>query len=268
MEVDKANSFVVEVTAAEVAAAEVAAAEARIAELEAAIAAHKVDLAAAAGRSLKPIKGTKTRIGQRDGEVFSDGMGKAAMANSSAANTTENTVFDMLDRTQQRARLQRVDSAGTRVNPDHPQYWDEMEWEVNRVIKNDPVAKQILAGADDRTLVRWLADTAEGHEYRRQTHMPAREMEEWVARQRGIVERTLPDEAMWPDVLARDINKTEFQARLGARDDLNPIHGHAYKELDPTRKGLRQVWRQNIVKPGFKWLGQLPEDITVRHPFY
>lgn len=248
--------------------AEISAAESRIAELEASIAAHKADLSVAAGRSLKPIKGTKTRIGQRDGEVFSDGMGKAAMANSSAANTTENTVFDMLDRAQQRARLQRVDGAGTRHNPGDKMYWDEMEYEVNRIFKNDPVAKQILAGADDRTLVRWLADTAEGHEYRRQNHMPARDMESWVARQRGIVERTLPDRGMWSDVLERDLNKTEFQARLGARDDLNPIHGRAYKELDPTRKGLRQAWRQNIVTPGFKWLGQLPEDITVRHPFY
>jgi hypothetical protein len=248
--------------------AEVADAEARIAELEAAIAARNADLAVAVGGTLKPIKGTKTRTGQGEGEVFDGSQGKAAMANSSAANTTENTVFDMLDRQQQRARLQRVDGAGTRHNPGDDMYWDEMEWEVNRIIKNDPIGKRILEGADDRTLVRWLADTPAGREYRRQTHMPAREMEAWVARQRGIVERTLPDREMWPDVVARDINKTEFQARMGARDDLAPIHGRAYKETDPTRGGIKQAWRQKVVTPGFKWLGQLPEDITVRHPFY
>ena len=110
---------------------------------------------------------------------------------------------------------------------------------------------------------------------------PAENYYDFLATQ--VIKRYLPNDTML-EVVKNKFAKDELgrgekpvtsaELRVAAKDtDLNPIHGEdvadsalANKDMNVFAK-LENLIVEKVIKNGYKWLGQYPEDAFVSHPF-
>ena len=216
------------------------------------------DLDAAVARARKP---KKRRRG--DDAAYSGPYGDIARINASADSTYEATVTNMLDASA--ARANRLNSWKL-VDPEDPTYFEELAHVVNYQMKYDELVSRVLAGKSHDELVAWVR-SAEGRQYRRDMRLSYRDVEGQVSTIEGMVQRYIPDETLRARVLAEDLTPEQFAERLRGREDLSPIHGREVDQAMNLAGNLGRTYRGALRKI-YTYLGTVPENVAVRHPFY
>lgn len=217
---------------------------------------------------------------------------------SSADRTVENVLYSEW----MRGSASRMnDNAWVKVNPDKPQYWQELAGSV-RQFRNDEIAMMILRGRSDAEILAW-AQSAASRTYRRDMRIPHQAMEGKIVELREMVNRYLPledarlaaaaDEVTpgqlkailgglsttakpkkpkrteFEDEAAYDAAKAQWDTEMAAWKDavkLSPIHGREVERVTNVASAA-SLYRVPIEKL-FKLLGSYPESALVRHPFY
>jgi hypothetical protein len=200
----------------------------------------------------------------------------AAIRDDFSAGRTQYLTFDPNSYVGQRKAKMLRDGQVRDVKPGEKTYYDEYVHSVNRWIRNDPIAKQIVDGATPEDIAMWLL-TPEGRKYVIDMgwdveDVAERELAEGIKITEymagkmddayGVVNSYLPtqevrDIARVREVTAADLATIPF-------DFLPTVSGGALKVMmsnspqQAVRNGLNQVWQLLATKP---------EDMFGRFPF-
>lgn len=148
-----------------------------------------------------------------------------------------------------------------RLEPTDPNYFVGLERVVNRQFKNSPVMRMVLNGDNPNDILKYLKSQKGRKEMRA---VRKDDPETYALELINVAERYIPDAALRKRIANEDLSAAELRLALKDRTDLNPIHGNKIEEL-PTQKAL--VTYNKWVRDIFRFIGALPEDVFVRHPY-
>lgn len=208
----------------------------------------------------RPKAGWRKRLG--DDDAFAGPRGAVARANASADKTYENVIMDMLSSGEQRLSRQ---NNWTRINPGEKGYFENLAWVVNKQLRNDPVAMRLLRGDNAKDIRDWLR-SRDSYNYRREMGFTVDEAIDHIDVVNDMVTRYVPDRGLRLRASEADLTPDEIAGRLAKKDDLAPIHGREAAALSVAGNG-RRAYRKTMAAV-YRWLGSIPENYAVRHPFY
>ena len=169
--------------------------------------------------------------------------------------TSSGRVYSGLDNAQYR-------NAGfTRLEPTDPNYYVGLERVVNRQFRNSPVMMMVLRGDNPNDILKYL-NTKQGR--REMRAVRKNDPETYTLELLDVAQRYIPDATLRKRIANEELSAAELRLALKDRSDLRPIHGDKIEELPDLRvlekyqKGVREI---------FRFIGALPEDVFVRHPF-
>jgi len=152
-------------------------------------------------------------------------------------------------------------------------YWAEYTLRINNRYRNDPLAKMVLQGDDIESIKRWLA-TSDGLRYRKELSVNGRQLDSeeavdtYLSKLVARLDNEVPDVGdLRSMVLKQEISKGELMTQLAGRD-LPEIVGRYADEVDVNvfARGFKGL--NNWTDKAMKWLGTVPENKILRHPFY
>ena len=234
--------------------------------------------------SRKGIKGNRHRIGQKayihNGikikGAFEDDIGNYALRMSSAERKTSLELANPMSIHEDIANKSIITQGWSSVKP----YVDnvvsddyiKVVGDAARVFKNDEVTKRLMLAVDpelaiddivkaaktDKKLQKDLADSG--------VRLNSKSIREHVNSLAPAIKAYFPDEALRRELATSDkVSPLKIREALKDRKDLVPISGETIRP--DTQKSLYKSYRQTVNKI-FKYIGALPEDTLVRHPFY
>lgn len=159
-----------------------------------------------------------------------------------------NVVARQYRETEVTNRMLRIDET---LGPKHVQN------ELNKIklwfISNDRIAKKEFRN----TIVEMPTEL---------NKKSAKNVDNYIVDRWNEVRNNFPDLSVRRDIVQKDAvpSAYELQARMGARNDLKPTYGEILYE---KRRNAGELYN-DFINTAFKWLGSMPEDILVRHPFY
>jgi hypothetical protein len=192
-------------------------------------------------------------------EAFEDDFG-AVLANLAGTEgrvareiSSPGRVFSGVDQARYR-------SAGfTKLEPDDPNYFIGLE-RAARQFRNAETPKQLLQGKTVDEVVDYLRNTPEGRKEFRFSR--AQDPEDYALQMSYAVDRYFPDANLQKRVANEEITAADLRLALQGRKDLKAIHGDKIEEMTDPRFGYNKT-----VRKIFKYIGAMPEDVFVRHPF-
>jgi hypothetical protein len=147
------------------------------------------------------------------------------------------------------------------LHPGDQKYFVGLARAVNRQFRNSELMIRLLRGDSIDKVVEYL-NTQKGTQEMRLTKYT--DPEEYALKMQYAVERYIPDPALRLRLSKEQVTAAELQAILDKRKDLQSIHGDSFKEIaDPSNYEKYQ----QAVRRAFRFIGSLPEDALVRHPF-
>jgi len=234
--------------------------------------------AAQGGRKLTGRRENVMYDGARMRGAFQDSDGSIALKASSADNTTymtfDGTVARRYDRLQNSPDFRRIDPETLTANQ-LPIYFDELAIRFNFRYRSDPVGKMILANRPVDEIINFLKTPA-GKSYREQMSINGRplrtdsEVRSYVDQQIRRLDMEIPvDTGLRAKLLAGDVSSAEIAAAMGSRK-LPPIVGRIEDGLPPSENFLQKVKGgvDQTTSTLMRYLGTVPEDKMLRHPFY
>lgn len=158
-----------------------------------------------------------------------------------------------------------------KIDPSDVEWYDSMVYYVNEQIRKDSVAMKILSGADDKNILAWF-NTKEGKRYLSVNRNAVQtfgggsksEFLNWI---RATVEKTVPQFSDSGINLRQKLYNSEFTIEDIMKFPEKLRSSVPGIELVPGQHTLHQRWNE-VVNWLFKYLGSLPEDTLLRHPFY
>lgn len=142
---------------------------------------------------------------------------------------------------------------------------------VNRQIRNSPVARAILDGANDETLIR-LANKRSGPihnewmNFRDYSEIDG-DPKKWIAIARSHVNTTVPVDSGIREIAAqRNITKADIEEYFENTANRMEVNGEAYVPIggvSRTHQGFNKVARF-----WYKWMSDVPEQVMARQPLY
>jgi hypothetical protein len=235
-----------------------------------------------------PARQRNLRMGMEEGGVFTGGAGVAAIANASAARTTESMLTNPASASLARfgedlnrwGRIEpTVDNVLSPTGYDlNPKYFDELAHVTDQQVKNDAVARMILEGQDDAAVNAWIMSNDRfAKEWRndmRKHGVDITDPSEHVADLRGILEYYYPTPEIRQTVLNSSLTSSQLKNLYAGIEPsrLPVIHGRV--GADGVKKGslgpVGSAYRGYKAVTGklYKILGTVPEDVLVRHRFY
>lgn len=158
-----------------------------------------------------------------------------------------------------------------KIDPSDVEWYDSMVYYVNEQIRRDSVAMKILSGADDKNILAWF-NTKEGKRYLSVNRNAVQtfgggsksEFLNWI---RATVEKTVPQFSDSGINLRQKLYNNEFTIEDIMKFPEKLRSSVPGIELVPGQHTLHQRWNE-VVNWLFKYLGSLPEDTLLRHPFY
>jgi len=187
------------------------------------------------GKVLAGLAGTEQRIGRE--------------------LSTPGRVFSSVDQARYRS------SGFTKLEFNDPNYFIGLE-SVARQFRNAETTKQLLQGKTVDEVVDYLKNTPEGRKDFRLSR--AQDPEDYALQMSYAVDRYFPDANLQKRVANEQITAADLKLALGQRGDLKAIHGDKIEEV--TDKTFSKK-TNNLIKTVFKYIGAMPEDSFVRHPF-
>jgi hypothetical protein len=139
---------------------------------------------------------------------------------------------------------------------------------INKQWRNSPLAKRILNGEDEGAVAKWLKSSDPEAVYvRNELGIYKDEVGQVVADAATVINRYMPDSNLRAVAATRDLRLPELQKSIDEFDKVDPnlydtIVAKELLEADPTAN----VWRRGITRV-FNYIGALPEDTVLRHPF-
>jgi hypothetical protein len=194
-------------------------------------------------------------------QAFEDDFGKvlAGLAGTESRIARElsspGRVFSSVDQARYR-------SAGfTKLEPNDNNYFVGLE-SVARQFRNAETPKQLLQGKTVDEVVDYLKNTPEGRKEFRLSR--AQDPESYALQISYAVDRYFPDANLQKRVANEQITAADLKLALGQRKDLKSIHGDKIEEV-PDKQFAEKY--NSTVRKIFKYIGAMPEDTFVRHPF-
>jgi len=219
----------------------------------------------------------KTRSGKVDLDAAFDGQqGEIALLASSADKTTYFTfdaaVSKRIDDLEGSADFKRLDPNDLSSDK-MPVYWTEYALRVNRRYREDPLGRRILANEPIANLKAWFK-TDEGIEYKRQLSLRDRnldsqqEIDEYIDRAIARLNYELPQGSKLRE-LALDGQVTPAQVMAGLEGrELPVLVGRLSDGLESTVLEMTARGTNKVTSRLMKFLGTVPENKLLRHPFY
>lgn len=152
-------------------------------------------------------------------------------------------------------------------------YWAEYVTRVNNRYRKDPLARMVLEGDDIDSIKAWLR-SPEGSKYRDELSVSGRQLSDdakidtYLSKIVARLDNEVPDVGQLRRlVLDNEISEGQLMAQIGGRE-LPEIVGRFADEADVNifAKGFQGL--NNITDRAMKWLGTIPENKLLRHPFY
>ena len=158
----------------------------------------------------------------------------------------------------------------TVVNPTDPQYFNEMSVFANRILRNDQLGIQILEGAPDSKIVKWL-QSEKGNFYLKEINSDVSKIDIplHVSEARSRIFKLLPDQQVRSLLAREEISPEQFDLLMRGTPNLIPIAGRSLVE-DTLRygKGVIKTQVNDAISGVFKMIGSTPENNLVAWPFY
>lgn len=149
----------------------------------------------------------------------------------------------------------------TELKPTDPNYFIGLARVVNRQFRNSPVMVRILRGDSIESVVAFLKTPAGRKEMRAGRYV---DEEEFAMKMFYAAERYIPDATLRQKLAKEELTPAELSVALKGRDDLRTIHGEKIEEIPDLE--LFDWYRQKV-RGIFRYIGAMPEDVFVRHPF-
>jgi hypothetical protein len=130
----------------------------------------------------------------------------------------------------------------TLISVSHPEYFNELSYIANRVMRQDPLMDLILAETPVSELARWATSDA-GIAYMREFGViNPKQYESFIAERIGIVRRTFPTVEVRAAILQREVTAAELQKMLaGSVDELYDIIPSNYNYGATNLGGLKGI---------------------------
>lgn len=151
------------------------------------------------------------------------------------------------------------------VLPNEQHYGPSWQRVVNVQLGNDPVARQILAGASDEDIVNWIRKTPEGRAYLERLGPWQSKYWAQVQSVRAMVDLYVPDVGdLRQKVLKREADFEDLKAAVPDVMDMPAVHGTAIEAAVPGRFSKLV---NGFVNKTFRAIGDIPADRMARFPF-
>lgn len=253
-----------------------------------------------ANASRKGIKGNRYRLGQtavlhngiKYNGAFEGNIGEYAMSASSAERKTSLELMNPMAVGEEFTRKNYVNMGVTRIAPkDINGNWNENYWSAiadsARVYRNDEGSRLLMAAGDPESLVMSIVKAANkgridknlkfvdnnvnvdklrkdlmdsGIDWR-----DAEEVRSHLVKLALYTKQAFPDKQLRLKLSKGNVSTAEIRQVLQDRTDLVPVNGGLLAE--ESQKRFMTSYKQTVNKI-FKYIGALPEDTLVRHPFY
>lgn len=228
----------------------------------------------------------KRKVGGRGPNRMSDGTelpgafqgDEGAMAALlSGADRTTYTVFAWGTAARSERLAQTPDFkklVPSELNPKQmKQYWVEYTTRINNQFRGDPVVRMILEGKTTDEIKSWLVGP-QGKIYREELSIKKRELttnqqvDDYINDAFKRVNTEIPDVGnLRATVLEREIATGELMTALKGRE-LPSIPGRKVDMQDANVFAKGFAGLNNFTGVAMKWLGTIPENKLLRHPFY
>lgn len=153
-------------------------------------------------------------------------------------------------------------------------YWDEYTQRINNRMATDPIGRMILEDASIENIYKWLTGP-NGKSYRETMTLKGNSIKNeeealsFINNQIKRIDYEMPrGTGIREAALERRLTPEEVISHLGTQDKLPVIVGRMLEEGpdDLFRKGFNGIdkWSSLFMK----WLGTIPENKILRHPFY
>jgi len=216
--------------------------------------------------------------GQTMRGAFQDSDGAIALKVSSADNTTymtfDGVVAARYDKLANSPDFRRIDPEKLTA-AQLPAYFDEYAIRLNFRYRNDPVGKMILADRPMDEIVGFLMSPL-GVKYRKQMSVYGRQLRSedevrgFVSEQIRRLDNEVPaDTGLRAKLLQGEVSSAEIAAEMGSRK-LPAIVGRIEDGMPPAKNTLQKGKDGLDAFTGkiMRYLGTVPEDKMLRHPFY
>ena len=147
------------------------------------------------------------------------------------------------------------------LQPTDPNYFAGLARVVNRQFRNSPTLVRLMRGDSIESVVAYLKTQAGRKELRAVRYS---DPEEYAVKMQYAVERYIPDEALRKRIAQEEVSAAELRVTLQGRDDLRSIHGDKIQEI-PDLTAYEKYTK--AIRGVFRYIGALPEDTLIRHPF-
>ena len=220
--------------------------------------------------SKKGIRGNRYSVGQ--GYIHYGGYDNLPLTFQDDAGD----VLKVLSGTQSRINIELqspariyggLDSARHKINgfkelhPGDPEYFVGLARVLNRQFRNSETIVRLMRGDSIENVIAFLR-TQDGRKELRAARYT--DPEEYAIKMQYAVERYIPDVELRARLANEKVSPAELRVILGGRKDLRSIHGDSIKEVPDLRAYEKYT---KFVRGAFRYLGALPEDTLVRHPF-
>jgi len=139
---------------------------------------------------------------------------------------------------------------------------------INHQWRNSPLAKRLLNGESDYVVIEWLRSADREAVYvRRELGISKSEAGQAVSDAAEVMRRYMPDPSLRAIAATRDVRMGEIEKSIKAFEKVdNEAYGTIVgKELILNDK-LPSAWRRGLNRV-YHYIGSLPEDVFLRHPF-
>lgn len=165
----------------------------------------------------------------------------------------------------------------TMLNPEDLNYWGALsvngrqllEAEVTRrMFGINPLLGPRKVRAELNKIKEWFtsSDRVAREEFRN-TNISINEIDQYIVDRWNTVTSYFPDATVRQQMFetGKTLSPYELEGRLANNESLVPIHGEVIAKAQG--RTIREATR-DLTDTLFKYLGSMPEDILVRHPFY
>lgn len=156
------------------------------------------------------------------------------------------------------------------VNPNDPQYFNELADFTNRRLRSDQLAMQIFEGLPDSKISEWLKST-KGEFYLKEINADVSKIDipAHVAEARSRLYKLFPDQQVRSLIAREELSPEQFDLLMRGQPNLIPVAGRSLEE-DTLRygKGVIKTTINDTISGIFKMIGSTPENNLVAWPFY
>lgn len=233
------------------------------------------------GRKLLGEKSNQVGVDANGNPVYYAGafegvMGKQARMLASADATNART-FDASAQAHMdelsRSSDWKVYDPSTMAPEEMATYWTERATRINQHFRGDPLAEQIMTNTPIDDIRAWLL-SPEGTKYRKDLSVNGRDLTDadqvdlFLAQAMRQIDAEVPPGKLRELAVARDVTPGEVAAVEAAKPDLPLIMGRGVdsSEANVFFKALNAT--QGVTDKLMKYLGTVPENKLLRHPYY